>query len=264
MKKINTNEIIRYLNDLFPPKLAAEWDKAGFQIEDVYNLASQDHVDAIITCLDVNLDVVKFAIKNKANLIISRHPFFFEEMEIELNNIAKKEVHQLLLENEIQVFSIHTNYDASDHQNLIELLKLKLNIKEVKRIGESNEGFDIKLLSDITISDFVKKLNQLFNSSNTIISSKINDMNIINRFGICTGSGASMMIYEKMNNCTFVTGEAKWHEFLYANQNNVNLLTFGHYMENYFIDDIKQKIEKTFANSLKVFSFDIKNAWRIF
>jgi putative NIF3 family GTP cyclohydrolase 1 type 2 len=67
-----------------------------------------------------------------------------------------------------------------------------------------------------------------------------------------------------LKNCTYVTGEAKWSDFIYAKENGINLIIVGHYMENYFIDDIQTKITKTFGEELDCFSFDIKNMWMIF
>lgn len=264
MKKINTNDLIKYLNDIFPQRNSAEWDKIGFQIEEVYNLPSQDEIENIIVCLDVTKEVLDFAIENKSNLIICRHPFFFNEIEEELKDKAKKKMHEKLIENEIQIFSIHTNYDSSEHQSVIEIMETQLNIKEHKRVGENNEGLKIKLFNELTLRELFEKLKFVFGSTTAKVSVNSDYEKLVNSFSICTGAGSSMMIEELMTDCVFITGEAKWSDFVYASNNNVDLVALGHYMENYFIDDIKNKIEKTFGDQVSVKAFDIKNTWKTF
>jgi len=261
MSKLKLNSLINYLNDLFPQSNASKWDKVGFQIEEVYNLPSQDEVNSIIVCLDVTKEVVDMAIKTNSNFIVSRHPFFFTEVENELQNPAKKEIFDNLIKYEIQIFSIHTNYDNNDSSNLINLINTQLNIKKYEKIGEHNEGYEIHFLREITLKEFIEKIKSIFGQNYNLISTKADLEILIDKFYITPGSGAETMIFLKLQNTVFLTGEAKWHEWLYADQNNVNLLTVGHYMENHFINDIKINLNKTFP-TLKVYDFDIKNLFK--
>ncbi|ASP28057.1 Nif3-like dinuclear metal center hexameric protein [Spiroplasma corruscae] len=258
MTSLKTNVLINYLNDLFPKYLEAEWDKAGFQIEEVYNLKSQDEINGIVICLDVTLDVVNYAIENKTNLIISRHPFIFKEVQEELNNSYKKRLYDLLVKNEIQVFSIHTNYDNSSNQDLINLLETQFNIKNESIVGESNRYFEIELIREMQVKEIIDKLIFIFGSSNPLVTQNIDMDATFSKFLIATGAAGGLIEELNLRDIFYVTGEVKWHEWLYANQNNVSLLALGHYMENYFIEDIQNKILKTF-NDLKVLTFDIKN-----
>ncbi|AGR41406.1 Nif3-like dinuclear metal center hexameric protein [Spiroplasma taiwanense] len=263
MNKIKANALINYLNDLFPQKNAAEWDKVGLQIEEVYNLESQDQIAHVVICLDLTLEAVKYAIENKSNFIITRHPFLFLEFELEMQNIAKKEIYDLCIKNEIQVFSIHTNYDNSDNQNIIELISTQFNIKEVEKIGLFKEGYKINLLREISLKESVDKLKFIFGKQQALLSRKSDLNSEISSIFLTPGAGASTMVNLQLQNSFFVTGEAKWNEWLYADQNNIDMLTLGHYMENHFIDDIKAKLFKTFNDDLKVSAFDIKNTFII-
>ncbi|AKX33953.1 Nif3-like dinuclear metal center hexameric protein [Spiroplasma litorale] len=263
MTKIKTNVLINYLNDLFPKYLEAEWDKAGFQLEEVYNMKSQDEISGIVICLDVTKDVVDYAIEVNANLIISRHPFIFNDIEIELKNKNKKLIYDLLVEKEIQIFSVHTNYDNSSNQGLVSLLETQFNIKSSNIIGENEKYFEIEFLREMQASEITEKLIFIFGSSNPLITDNFNLEKEFIKFYIATGSAGNIIKDMNLKDIFYVTGEAKWNEWLYANQNNVSMLTLGHYMENYFIDDIQNKILKTF-NELKVLTFDIKNQFKRF
>ncbi|QEH62045.1 Nif3-like dinuclear metal center hexameric protein [Spiroplasma chinense] len=262
MAKIKANSLINYLNDLFPQSAAADWDKVGLQIEEVYNLESQDEIEKVVICLDLTKEVVEKAIEINSNFIISRHPFLFGEVEEELKDLAKKEIYDLLLENEIQVFSIHTNYDNSPNNNLIDLLETQFNIKSTDSVGEFNEGYKIKFLRDISIKEIVDKLKFIFGKQNSLLTKNTDMEKMVDRIYLTPGSGADTMKFLQLKDVMFVTGEAKWHEWLYADQNKIDMFTLGHYMENHFIDDIKVKLFKTFGDDLVVCDFDIKNLFQ--
>ncbi|AOG60614.1 hypothetical protein SHELI_v1c06630 [Spiroplasma helicoides] len=262
MSKVKINNLINYLKDLFPQSNAAEWDKVGFQIEDVYNLPSQDEVENVLVCMDLTKDALKKAIDKKVNFIITRHPFFFLEKEEELKNPAKKEIFDQLVENQIQVYSIHTNYESSPDNNLMDLIETQFNINENQKVGEFLEGNKIKLLREISLKEVIEKMKFIFGKETTLLTRNSNLENQIKTIYITPGSGASTMVYLHLKDTVFITGEAKWSEWLYADQNNVDMLVLGHYMENHFIDDIESKINKTFNGEINVYTFDIKNPFK--
>ncbi|AUB31823.1 Nif3-like dinuclear metal center hexameric protein [Spiroplasma floricola] len=264
MNKIKANALTNYLNDMFPQKNAAEWDKVGFQLEEVYNLESQDEIEHIVICLDVTKEVVNYAIEKKSNFIISRHPFLFMDLEIEMKNLAKKEIYDMCIKNEIQIFSIHTNYDNSDKQNIIDLIETQLNVKSVDKVGLSNEGYKIKLLRAVSLKETIDKFKFIFGKQQALLTRNSNLEKEIDRIYLTSGSGASTMMELQLQNTFFITGEAKWNEWLYADQNNMDMLTLGHYMENHFIDDLRNKLLKTFDNEVEISAFDIKNTFIIY
>jgi putative NIF3 family GTP cyclohydrolase 1 type 2 len=92
MKQINASQLYSYLNDLFPQSSAAEWDKVGFQIPEVFGTPQQDKLQNVVICLDVTSEVVEYAIEKKSNLIISRHPFIFNEIDLEKKMNQKKPI----------------------------------------------------------------------------------------------------------------------------------------------------------------------------
>ena len=264
MRNVKANQLFRYLNDLFPQNTAEEWDKVGFQIPDVFTLPSQDYIKNVVVCMDVTSEVVDFAIEHDSNLIISRHPFIFQDMEIELNNKAKKNLYQKLVEKEIQVFSIHTNYDHSKHQSLKSLLENIFNIKQINISEENSELLEVELFEELEFEKIISNLKFIFGSQSSKLSCDLDLENSTNKFYIATGSASSIMIEKSLRKTTFITGEAKWNDFIYAKENNVNLIVLGHYMENYFIDDIQSKLNKTFNDELTTYTYDIKNMWKIY
>jgi len=250
-------KIIKYLDKKFNEKIAAEWDNVGLQHLEAKKTFNLDvDVKNIVVCLDVNLDVIDFAIKTKANLIISRHPLLFGDLTIARKN--QEELIKLLVKNKIMVYSIHTNYDASPNQDLLNLLQKKFSIVKTKRIGLDNEGYYIKLKTEVSPKEFIKNFEELFATRLTQINKNFDLVNKIKEFNIATGSTGHLLIDKKFHDTYFVTGEIKWHELVYANDHKDSVLILGHYMENYFVNQVQQLIQENFSD-LNVEKFDIEN-----
>ncbi|WP_347938153.1 Nif3-like dinuclear metal center hexameric protein [Mycoplasma feriruminatoris] len=250
------DNITTYLNKLFNPKKASIWDHVGYQFE--YKKLENINISNVLICLDLTNECLDFAINNKIELIITRHPFIFNELKIENKNPVKKQMIKKLNKHKILVFSIHTNYDSSINQNLIDILKTKLNITLFKKFGKDKESNIFYLDKKITINDLVNNLKEVFNLDHIRLNKQINLKTNIKSFYLTSGSGASSMVENFLTDCVFVTGEVKWDQWIYANSNNVNLIEIGHYAENHFINDLKNKLETQFKD-LKIISYDIKN-----
>jgi len=250
-------KIIKYLDKKFNEKIAAKWDNVGlqnFEPKRTFNLAEE--VKNIVVCLDVNKDVINFAIKTNANLIISRHPLLFGDLATARKN--QEELIQLLIKNKIMVYSIHTNYDASPNQDLLNLLQKKFSIAKTKRVGLENEGYYIKLKTEVSPREFINNFEELFSTKINQLNKNFDLVNKIKEFNIVTGSGGNLLIDKKLHDTYFVTGEIKWHELVYANDHQISVLVLGHYMENYFIDQVQELLQENFSD-LKVEKFNIEN-----
>ncbi|WP_338970734.1 Nif3-like dinuclear metal center hexameric protein [Spiroplasma endosymbiont of Labia minor] len=257
---VKQNKLIAFLNELFPQNTAAKWDQVGFQIAESFNNVDIDEIKKILVVLDFNREAMDYAIANDINFIISRHPFIFNDMKTEMESPAKKTIYSIAAEAGLQVFSIHTNYDASSNQFLAHFIKNDFGeLETYEKFGENNEGSKIKFKSNTKLVTIINKFLEKLKLSN-FQTSKNTDLNTeVNEIYFLSGSGSSEMSGLSLKNTTFVTGEAKWNDFVYAQDNFINLITLGHYMENYFIYDIKNKLQKEFKDDLIVETFDIGN-----
>ncbi len=122
MNKIKVNDIIAHLHKIADPKLAYDWDNAGFQLGD-----ADQEVKKILLTLDVTKNAIEKAICENVDLIISHHPFIFRPMKKVTNPLFLK-----LIKNNISVLSAHTNLDV---------IKNGVNFALAKRIGLSNLTF---------------------------------------------------------------------------------------------------------------------------
>ena len=124
MAKIS--EVIEKLEKIAPLETQEEWDNSGWQI----NLG----IKKIMLTLNVTQDVLKQAIEQKCDLIISHHPMIFKPL-----SCIKNKVIISAIQNRIQIYSAHTNFDKSSigtTQTLVETLKKPLELRSIKPLND--------------------------------------------------------------------------------------------------------------------------------
>ncbi len=116
-------EITNVLETLAPCYLAESWDNVGLMIG-----SYEAEVSKVLCALDVNEAVVDEAIEEGAKCIVSHHPFFFAPFKSLNLDSSKGRMIKKLIQNDIAVYSMHTNYDIAKgglNDYLCELLQLE-------------------------------------------------------------------------------------------------------------------------------------------
>ena len=127
MAKIN--EVIEKLEKIAPLDTQEEWDNSGWQI----NLGIKNTKNILIS-LNVTEDTIRQAISQKCDLIISHHPMIFKPLKCIKNKAIVSAI-----QNKIQVYSVHTNFDKSSigtTQTLVEALKKPLELRSIKSLND--------------------------------------------------------------------------------------------------------------------------------
>lgn len=125
-------EIIGVLETLAPCHLAESWDNVGLMVG-----SKEEEIQKVLCALDVNEAVVDEAIREGAKCIVSHHPFFFAPLKKLNLDDAKGRMIKKLIQNDIAVYSMHTNYDIAKgglNDYLCQLLKLE-NVKVLQETG---------------------------------------------------------------------------------------------------------------------------------
>ena len=130
---VKCGDIVEYMQELAPVQLAEEWDNVGLIVG-----SRHSGVKRVMLCLDVTSKVVDEAVECNTDMIISHHPLIFKGIR-KLNDdcIVGKRIIRLV-ENNISLYSAHTNLDACEcgvNQKLAELLGLK-NIRNLNTYRE--------------------------------------------------------------------------------------------------------------------------------
>lgn len=248
-------KIIDQLEFTYPIKDAAKWDFVGWQVK---SENKEINIDNILVTLDVTESVIDEAIKNNIKLIIAHHPFIFaKNISALMNDTWKKTLYQKLLDHEINVFVLHTNFD----KNLIGmsfLIAKDLKLNKIKHFDP--EKFSVVGEYDnLSLSKVIKNVKKYYDIDKVKVVT--NDFESkINKVIIAAGAGG--IIIEFLNKTIgspkdislVITGEMKWHQELEARDKNISVLILGHEMEEKFVNFIATFLEdKVFKkNPIKI------------
>ncbi|EYE88134.1 NGG1p interacting factor 3 protein, NIF3 [Fervidicella metallireducens AeB] len=123
---VKCHELIKFIEEKYHPYFAEDYDNVGLIIGDKNKI-----INRVLVCLEINDDIVNQAIVSGSDLIISHHPLIFRPLKKIVAKDYKCDLIIKLIKENINVYSLHTNFDNSpDGMNdmLAKLLKLN-NIK---------------------------------------------------------------------------------------------------------------------------------------
>ena len=125
-KKYLVQDVISVMQEIAPAELALEYDNVGLMIGD-----TSAEVKKLVLALDISRESVAFAVKEKADLIVTHHPMFFNPVSrIDYSTPQGANI-RTLIQNDISVFAAHTNLDRAKtgvNQALGETLNLVMPI----------------------------------------------------------------------------------------------------------------------------------------
>lgn len=234
---ITLKQLYSFLTKTFPLKFQEEWDESGIK---QFNKSNQV-INKVAICLDPSLTNINQAIKSNVDLIISHHPIFTNNKEIKLNSTDKKTL-SLLKKHKISLISFHTNVD-NNPIGLNYFLSKTLGFNNIKIKKNAEGSYASSNIQKIKFNDLLKKLKTKLN---TYTNKGISNGNKINQIALCSGSSFSVLkksINSFGKNTCLITGDIKWHDWVYANDLNLNLIDIGHDAEKFFIELIVKTIK---------------------
>ncbi len=244
-------DLIESIENIAPPFLMEEWDNSGIQIK-----TSNRDIEKIMVALEIRDDVIQEAILNKVDLIVTHHPLIFHEInQINVDDAVGRYIDHLV-KNSISVYSTHTPFDKAiggNNDYLIGLINLKISrMVGTGNFGEFGIGRLIKLRTPISLDSVISAVEEGL-SIPTFEIKKVGDRgNAIQKIGICSGSGASLIHDALKNGCDcLITGDIKYHDAQYAREMGLCLIDAGHYYtEKIFSVNFAEKLNKLIGNKI--------------
>ena len=210
---VKCKDIIRKMNDLAQENLAEEWDNVGLLIGD-----PEEEINTVLVALDAVPEVIDEAIKLKADLIITHHPLIFKAIKSITRDKPLGESIYNLIQNNIGLYSAHTNLDIAyggTNDTLAKLLELE-NISLLEEIFEVEDGkYGMgrigTLKKPLKLKDYALFVKERLSLPSVRLVGDINK--IINKVAITTGSGISYLKSAIMKKADlFITGDIKFHD----------------------------------------------------
>lgn len=225
---MNVTQLHKIITKKYPLTKQEKWDESGI----TYTPSSTMEVKGVIVCLDITQEAIDKANQNDCNVILSHHPFFLKNKDYKMDKFELA-IFAKIKEKKIAILSYHTNVDNSMDGLNIYIAK-QLEITKVKNYGSVVTGsfryqYRPKVLASI--------LKTKFNIDKVIY----NDNNPIQSIAISAGAGFSVFKdnLNKLNGIDLlITGDVKWHDWVFAKNAGFNVMDAGHDIENVFIDII--------------------------
>ena len=132
---MKVSAIYEFLNEYAPFSLQDKFDNSGFLVGDMIA-----PVKGICLCLDITNDVIKEAVANKANLIISHHPVIFDPLKSVTEGMPVYE----LIKNKLNAVCVHTNADVTKNgvtDIMLGLLEFERSDKILEPVMPDGTGY---------------------------------------------------------------------------------------------------------------------------
>ncbi|WP_066526570.1 Nif3-like dinuclear metal center hexameric protein [Corynebacterium bouchesdurhonense] len=101
-------DVVRALEEAYPPELAESWDQVGLICGD-----PADPVRKVVFALDCTLEVAREAVDKQAQMLVVHHPLLLRGVHSVAADTPKGRVIHTLLKGGVALFAAHTNADSA-------------------------------------------------------------------------------------------------------------------------------------------------------
>jgi dinuclear metal center YbgI/SA1388 family protein len=234
------SEICALLEQEYAPEYACDWDNVGL-------LAGRKdkEVTKVLIALDATDEVVRMAVKQKADMLITHHPMIFSPMKRITDEDMNGRRLISLIQSDICYYAMHTNYDT---RGMADLAARMMNLQECTVLEEVKDGEGIGRVGVLPEKMSLEECALLVKDTYDIPSVKIfgDPQRMVYLAAICPGAGKSTMKEALRFGCdVYITGDIDHHTGIDAVDQGLCIIDAGHYgIEHIFMQDVKNYLEK--------------------
>jgi len=228
--------IVKNIRDLLeeyaPLELKQSYDNVGFMVGN-----QESEITNILVALDCTLKVICEAEEKGCNLIITHHPpLFIKPSTLTDSTLTGVKINKLI-KNDINVYSSHTNLDATKgglNDILCSLLGFT-NLEIMEPISSENDIYEgagigriTTLQESVTLKDLCKNLKHILEAE--VLRYCGDDNMEINRIAIINGSGEEYFQKAKdLGAQCIITGDTTYHNINDYNEMGMAIIDAGHF-----------------------------------
>ena len=248
--EMTVKELYGYLNKRIPSALSCDWDNDGLMCCP----KSDKEIKKVLIVLDITAEMVKHAMKNGCDLILSHHPLVFKPIKA-LNTEGGVPSRLIkLVQNGISAMSFHTRLDVLPG-GVNDALAERLGLRDVEPFGEDGIMMGrVGVVEETSLEAFAQSVKDALGAPAVHYNGQRN----VRRVAVLGGSGEDFIDAAKECGAdTFVSGNIGYHVMTDAKELGINLVEAGHYFTeapvlNYLADMVRsadRKIEIIFEDS---------------
>lgn len=229
-------KLMAILEEKYPLALAEEWDNVGLLLGD-----PEQEIHKVLFALDLTGKVIEYAIQEKADLIITHHPFLFHPIKkIQNSEIVGRKIFSLVKAG-ISVYTLHTNLDAQK-QGLNDYILEKMGIFHSEILEPGVEGTGIGRFfsweEGKTIEEVERLLQEKLQLSFLRVIGKTPKKRI-RKVCFVNGSGMSYWKLAKEKSVDlFITGDIGYHDALDLRESEMIAMDVGHLEAERFFSEL--------------------------
>ena len=279
-------QVIDLIEEIAPTEWFEDEDNSGIQIR-----TDKESIDRVLVCLELNDDVIREAIEQKADMIITHHPLLFHPVKSITPDTPVGRYIIAAVQAGIDVYSSHLPFDAAvmgNNMYLAKLLKLQ-NVAAPDEWEEVQEGdggsgpVRISFNGGQTVlthdadedayeydPDEVGSMGYLpvtmdFQEFRTYVERCLDlpanyvrcvdgGRAEIRKVAFCTGAGGDYIFTAAREGCdAYITGDLKLHEAQFAKAAGLTVIDAGHYgTEKIFTENMAAQLRAKAGQSLVV------------
>jgi len=224
------SELYEFLESKYPREYSCEWDNDGLMV--CANPSRE--VIRVLCALDVTDEVIKYAIDNDFDVIVSHHPLIFKPLRA--MNPADPVARRVLtcLAHNITVMSFHTRLDAAPG-GLNDIFAKLLGLENVVPFEADGEriGRIGTLPAAVNCPDFASSVKKALKAERVLYTS---DSGVVHRVAICGGDGKDFVKAAKSAGAdSYLTGQLSYNLMADASALGLNLFEAGHFHTEDFV-----------------------------
>lgn len=230
-------DVIKILEKIAPLGMALDWDNPGLQVGRTNSV-----VNKVLFALDLSQEVVTQAIGLDVELIITHHPVIFHKLNAVTDEVWQQELLLQCAENNIAVYSMHTNWDAVKG-GVNDVLVAKLGLKKVKVLDKTTQIGRVGELQSMTLAEFVKLVKNVLHLDAVTV---VDGGKKVHKVALCGGAGMDFLPLAAAQGCdTFLTADIKYHDAQPAAFYGLNLVDGTHQAtEEISMPELQKKFAK--------------------
>ena len=247
---MTVSELYAFLNAKIPSDLSCEWDNDGLMCCP----EPGRKVRRVLVCLDATAEMVKKAIDENFDVILTHHPLVFHKLPAlnPFEPVAQKLID--LCRAGVAVMSFHTRLDALEG-GVNDTLAALLGLEEVTPFGEEGIGRIGSLSKSLPLADFAALVKEKLGAPALVCASGGKP---VRRVAVLGGSGSDdVPLAAAAGADTYLSGEIAFHHLSDAPEHGMNLVVAGHYYTeapvcrvlSYFVREADASIQTEIAVS---------------
>lgn len=244
---MKVRELYHALDERIPASLSCSWDNDGLMCCP----APEKEVRRVLVALDITEDIVKKAVDEEFDVILSHHPLIFKGLNAidPANFVARKVIR--LIRADVAAMSFHTRLDNLSG-GVNDALASRLGLCHVRPFGRPDPvqmGRLGELLSPMSGRAFAKQVKAALGAEGVRLSDSGREVRLVAVLG---GGPADLTDAIAAGADTLVTGDLKFNQLTDAPDIPINLIEAGHFETEAPVCDVLADMVKALDDTIEV------------